>query len=195
MKKTDLFIFSCALWSMAASGPHAATILCKTGFSCPMVENVPGGGSDYGRQEGWEGAWSVMGPWGGGNVMITLEGNSRCSPTSGISFGEIGKPIAGNGNYCWCQMKNGASLGAWALRSSYGETSFCRLLCASNCVNGVGDFYDFRSAICVPPADQTNNCDETTLVAENTCPAGYVKCVGSKKGSDAAGQFTITCSE
>jgi hypothetical protein len=39
------------------------------------------------------------------------------------------------------------------------------------------------------------SCDGTMVVADDACPAEYIKCTGSQTGSDAKGNYTITCSE
>ncbi|MDR1071070.1 MAG: hypothetical protein LBL21_00295 [Rickettsiales bacterium] len=74
----------------------------------------------------------------------------------------------------------------------YITASDCASNCASNCAYIVHNYSDFRDAVCAPPIE---SCGSTTMISENNCSSGYIKCTGSKSDSDAAGDYTIACSE
>jgi hypothetical protein len=171
---------------------HAAEILCKVGFACPIVANMSTSGtfSRYGGGPS-ENEWSVTGPWGSGGATLVVYGNSRCSDTSG-TYLEIGTPAAGGGIYCWCQIKNGSLLSDWTFHSDLGSN--CHWGCGGDCSGSFRYDSSHRSAVCVPPTSQSNTCDSTTVIANNTCSVGYIPCVGSKTSSNTAGSYTITCS-
>jgi hypothetical protein len=168
-------------------------LLCKVGFSCPIVANMSAHASNYDISTSAK-TWNTIGPWGSGGATITVYGNSRCSGTIGREY-EIGNPTPDGGSYCWCQMMNNGTLGAWVCREYMVEGD---AVCASNCTYTCAQFagWDsfFRPAVCVPPTDQNNSCDGTTVIADGACPVGYIPCIGSGAGSDAKGTYTISCS-
>jgi hypothetical protein len=174
----------------------AAPILCKVGFTCPIVANMETNGNDYNSNYGTtEGTWNVAGPWGSGGSTITVYGNSRCSSTSGTALSR-GSPVAGGGEYCWCQITNNGVLSAWAFRSRFSSRpEVCTLNCAGSCVLDVRNGPNFRAVLCSSSVGQNNSCNGTTVIAEGVCPAGYVQCIGTGTGGDTAGNYTITCSE
>ncbi|MDR1071164.1 MAG: hypothetical protein LBL21_00785 [Rickettsiales bacterium] len=106
-------------------------------------------------------------------------------------MGDIGNPTAGGGQYCWCRIVVNSIFAAWVFGNDSVSDHGCRSECAHKCSTHVYSDRYFRLVICTP----SNICDDTAVVAEDDCPAGYAKCVGSKAGSDIAGEYTINCSE
>jgi hypothetical protein len=193
MKKIGLLILSRMLWAVAVLDLHSAPILCKQVFTCPIVENIGFDGDPLKSyfDPGAEGKWTVTGPWGNGGTEMAVKGNSRCSLETSEQRGDMGNPTAGNGKYCWCQMVNDGVSGVWVYDGSFSTASDCAAACGNGCEISIYSFPLFRIAICAP----SNICDETAVIADGACPAGYAKCTGSKEGSDISGNYTINCSE
>jgi hypothetical protein len=182
-----------------ATSDSRAAVLCKKQsviFICPIVENMmTKNGISYDYVNGTiDAPWNITGPWGNVGTNITVNGNSRCSETNG-SYLNIGNPSAEGGQYCWCQMTNNSLSGVWVFAHYFSEILICVSTCAHDCAYYAQASAIFRSAVCVPPTSQSSNCDGTTIIADNACPAGYVQCIGYKSSSDTAGNYTITCSE
>ncbi|MDR3208888.1 MAG: hypothetical protein LBT45_03500 [Rickettsiales bacterium] len=192
MEKIMFFIFVCMLLLLIAVDSRAA-MLCKQGFSCPIIENMSSDGHSVGANV--FGDWEAKGPWGAGGTMITVNGKSMCSTEGSTVYGEIGHPENGMqaDRYCWCQMSNNGLPSAWVFFGDYGVDFRCGFYCTDDCLNEFTTAPAFRKAICVPPTD--NTCDSTTIIADGGCPAGYAQCTGTRNGGDIAGQYTITCSE
>jgi hypothetical protein len=89
-------------------------------------------------------------------------------------------------------MKNGIYVGAWMFLYNFSEASLCATYCADFCGYEVHYYSAFCTKVCTPPIE---SCDNTKIIAEGSCPAGYARCVGSGSGSNAAGDYSITCSE
>jgi hypothetical protein len=187
-------IVICALmiFAAAASDSRAEPILCKQGFSCPIVASMSDNGSEYGYSG--DTTWFAKGPWGSGGATITIYGNIRCSATSGdgLYWGAAGNPSASAGQYCWCQMRNGSFAGPWVFQSAHGSVEVCMTSghCTGDCGHGAMSAVAFRSPMC-----STDACDGTTIIADGACPAGYAPCAGSQNSSNAFGSYTVTCSE
>jgi hypothetical protein len=167
---------------------RAAAVLCKAGFVCPIVANMStnGSGSAY---DNTAGAWGATGPWGNGGAAIRVYVGSACSTATS------GTPAADGGLNCWCRMRNGSAFGVWNYRNKGDSVDNCNKYCEGNCAYSIETAAGYRSALCVPPADQNNICDGTTVIAEGACPAGYILCAGSKNASNDFGSYTVTCSE
>jgi hypothetical protein len=196
VKRIGVFASIMFFGLMTMSDSSATPILCKQqtgGFTCPIIVNMSADGSSYDYvNNATDGTWNVKGPWGSGGIPITVYGNSRCSGTSG-TYPNIGNPISGGGEYCWCQMINGLLSGVWVFLTKQRPGLACALFCADYCayhVQSISVFGNiFLSTLC------ERSCDDTTVIAENNCSLGYIKCIGSKTSSNTAGNYTITCNE
>jgi hypothetical protein len=82
--------------------------------------------------------------------------------------------------------------GMWFFYNSLADTGICASMCAFTCAAGVLADATWRSLLCLPPPFRV--CDLTTMIADG-CPSGYYPCIGSGTGGDAAGNYTITCTE
>jgi hypothetical protein len=83
-----------------------------------------------------------------------------------------------------------SSTGVWVFFNYFSD---CITACAFYCGYAAHAYPAFRAAVCRPP--DLESCDDTTVIEDSVCPSGQVQCIGTGAGSDAAGQYTITCSE